>query len=79
LSVYPHGDAEIFYQTHGSGPALLLICGGPGVSAVYEGLTDRLTEEWTVITYDLPGHARSRGRRTATSRWGPRPTSPPGC
>ncbi len=63
MSVYPHGDAEIFYQTHGSGPALLLICGGPGVSAVYEGLTDRLTEEWTVITYDLPGHARSRGRR----------------
>jgi pimeloyl-ACP methyl ester carboxylesterase len=63
MSVYHYGDAEIFYETQGSGPALLLICGGPGVSAVFEGLADQLTGEWTVITYDLPGHARSRGPR----------------
>jgi pimeloyl-ACP methyl ester carboxylesterase len=51
--------ANLHYEVRGSGPVLLLICGGVYDAAGYAGLAERLADRYTVVTYDRRGNSRS--------------------
>src|SRR5258706_10115886 len=51
--------ASLYYEVRGSGPILLLICGGVYDAAGYAGLAERLADRYTVVTYDRRGNSRS--------------------
>lgn len=51
--------ASLYYELRGSGPVLLLICGGVYDAAGYAGLADQLADRYTVVTYDRRGNSRS--------------------
>ncbi|MEU4878035.1 alpha/beta hydrolase [Streptomyces sp. NPDC021608] len=51
--------ATLHYEMRGQGPLLLLIPGGAGDAASYDGVTDDLATEYTVVTYDPRGMSRS--------------------
>ena len=51
--------AELYYEVRGSGPVLLLICGGVYDAAGYAGLAHQLADRYTVVTYDRRGNSRS--------------------
>ncbi|RFU85594.1 alpha/beta hydrolase [Streptomyces triticagri] len=51
--------ATLHHEVRGSGPLLLLIPGGAGDSASYDGIADDLATEYTVATYDPRGLSRS--------------------
>lgn len=51
--------ATLHYEVRGSGPVLLLICGGIYDAEGFAGLADRLSDRYTVVTYDRRGNSRS--------------------
>lgn len=51
--------ATLYYEVRGSGPVLLLICGGVYDAAGYAGLAEQLADRYTVVTYDRRGNSRS--------------------
>ncbi|GAA0258380.1 alpha/beta hydrolase [Actinomadura nitritigenes] len=51
--------ASLHYEVRGSGPVLLLICGGIYDAAGYSGLAGLLADRYTVVTYDRRGNSRS--------------------
>jgi pimeloyl-ACP methyl ester carboxylesterase len=51
--------ASIYYATRGSGPALLIMGGGPSNADTLAPLASRLAEDFTVVTYDRRGYSRS--------------------
>ncbi|MFF3673718.1 alpha/beta fold hydrolase [Streptomyces sp. NPDC002120] len=51
--------ATLHYVVRGQGPLLLLIPGGAGGAASYDGIADDLAAEYTVATYDPRGMSRS--------------------
>ncbi len=51
--------AELYYEVRGAGPVLLLICGGVYDAAGYSSLARRLSDLYTVVTYDRRGNSRS--------------------
>src|SRR5712671_5180545 len=51
--------AKIYYEVRGSGPTLLLISGGPLDAGIYANLAQRLSDRYTVVTYDPRGNSRS--------------------
>jgi pimeloyl-ACP methyl ester carboxylesterase len=51
--------AVLYYEVRGSGPVLLLICGGVYDAAGYAGLAGQLADRYTVVTYDRRGNSRS--------------------
>jgi pimeloyl-ACP methyl ester carboxylesterase len=51
--------ANLHYEVRGSGPVLLLICGGVYDAAGYAGLAQQLADRYTVVTYDRRGNSRS--------------------
>ncbi|MFF4241960.1 alpha/beta fold hydrolase [Actinomadura geliboluensis] len=51
--------ATLYYEVRGSGPVLLLICGGIYDAAGYAGLAGLLADRYTVVTYDRRGNSRS--------------------
>ena len=51
--------ATLYHEVRGSGPVLLLICGGIYDAAGYAGLAERLADRYTVVTYDRRGNSRS--------------------
>ncbi|WP_432835829.1 alpha/beta hydrolase [Dactylosporangium sp. CA-092794] len=51
--------ATLYYEVRGSGPVLLLICGGIYDAEGFTGLADALATERTVVTYDRRGNSRS--------------------
>ncbi|GLW12551.1 hypothetical protein Misp01_76790 [Microtetraspora sp. NBRC 13810] len=51
--------AELYYEVRGSGPVLLLICGGVYDAGGYAGLAAELAGRYTVVTYDRRGNSRS--------------------
>lgn len=54
------GDAKIYYETHGSGPAVLFVHGSGGHHAAWWQQVAALSPEYTVITIDLRGFGNSR-------------------
>ena len=51
--------ASLYYEVRGSGPVLLLVCGGLYDAAGYAGLARQLAGGYTVVTYDRRGNSRS--------------------
>ncbi|WP_369147896.1 alpha/beta fold hydrolase [Streptomyces sp. R44] len=51
--------ANLHYEVRGRGPLLLLIPGGTGGAASFDGIADDLAAEYTVATYDPRGMSRS--------------------
>ncbi|MEV4620047.1 alpha/beta hydrolase [Asanoa sp. NPDC049573] len=51
--------ATIYHEVRGTGPTLLLICGGVYDAAGYAGLARALADRYTVHTYDRRGNSRS--------------------
>ncbi|GAA3419908.1 hypothetical protein [Streptosporangium vulgare] len=51
--------ATLHYEVRGSGPLLLLIPGGAGDAASYDGIADDLAADYTVASYDPRGLSRS--------------------
>jgi pimeloyl-ACP methyl ester carboxylesterase len=51
--------ASLYHEVRGSGPVLLLICGGVYDADGYEPLAQQLAGLYTVVTYDRRGNSRS--------------------
>jgi pimeloyl-ACP methyl ester carboxylesterase len=51
--------ARLYYEVRGSGPVLLMIPGGPADGTVFTPAVPLLTDDYTVVTYDPRGIARS--------------------
>ncbi|GAA4951301.1 pimeloyl-ACP methyl ester carboxylesterase [Nonomuraea thailandensis] len=51
--------ANLRYEVRGSGPLLLLIPGGTGGAAAFDGVAAGLAREYTVVSYDPRGLSRS--------------------
>ncbi|MFD7765764.1 alpha/beta fold hydrolase [Streptomyces sp. NPDC059787] len=51
--------ATLHYEVRGQGPLVLLIPGGTGGAASFDGIADDLAAECTVATYDPRGMSRS--------------------
>jgi len=52
--------ATLYYEVCGSGPMLLLIHEAGGTARSYDGLVRRLSDHYTIITYDRRGLGHSR-------------------
>jgi pimeloyl-ACP methyl ester carboxylesterase len=52
--------ASLYYEIQGSGPVLLMIPGGPADATIYAGIAPRLSDRYTVVTYDPRGLSRSQ-------------------
>ncbi|TWT13870.1 alpha/beta fold hydrolase [Reyranella sp. CPCC 100927] len=59
MSVLDVPGAQIYYETRGEGPLLLLIPGANGDGNVFPPLADRLAGHYRVVTYDRRGFTRS--------------------
>ncbi|WP_341990107.1 pyrimidine utilization protein D [Azorhizobium sp. AG788] len=58
----PHangGDADLYYEVHGSGPAIVLSAGMGGSGAFWRPQLEALSRRHTVILYDHAGTGRS--------------------
>jgi pimeloyl-ACP methyl ester carboxylesterase len=55
----PVPGAELYYETRGTGPVLLLIPGGNGDAGPFAPLSQLLADRFTVVTYDRRGFSRS--------------------
>ena len=53
-----HGH-DVYYRRAGEGPVILLVHGMAGSSATWQPVIDDLSEHFTVVAPDLPGHGRS--------------------
>ena len=53
-------DTSLHYEVRGSGPVLLVVPGGAGHPMGFDAMTDRLTDRFTVVTYDPLGLAHGR-------------------
>ncbi|MEV4172560.1 alpha/beta hydrolase [Nonomuraea sp. NPDC049709] len=51
--------ATLHYEVRGAGPLLLLIPGGSGGAASFDGVAGDLAADYTVVTYDPRGMSRS--------------------
>ncbi|SNT65994.1 Pimeloyl-ACP methyl ester carboxylesterase [Asanoa hainanensis] len=51
--------ATLHHEVRGTGPTLLLVCGGVYDAAGYAGLARALSDRYTVVTYDRRGNSRS--------------------
>jgi pimeloyl-ACP methyl ester carboxylesterase len=52
--------ATLFYRVRGSGPLLLILPGGDGDADTADALCDKLSDRYTVVTYDRRGLSRSK-------------------
>ena len=50
---------SLYLESHGSGPALVLIHGWGLHGGIWAALVEALRDRWRVISVDLPGHGRS--------------------
>ncbi len=60
---------SLYYERRGDGPPLLFIVGAGGDAADFAGVAALLADEFTTITYDRRGYARSPWPEGATWTW----------
>src|SRR5438445_8743977 len=51
--------ASLYYEVRGSGPALLLMPGGPADATTFRRIENDLAQRFTVVTYDPRTYSRS--------------------
>jgi pimeloyl-[acyl-carrier protein] methyl ester esterase len=65
--------SDLYVETHGQGPDLVLLHGWGLNLRVWDGLTRELSQSFRVIAVDLPGHGRSawnpKARTPAEQAW----------
>jgi pimeloyl-ACP methyl ester carboxylesterase len=73
MSILDVPGAPLYYETHGSGPLLLMVPGANGTADIFKRVTQHLAARYTVVTYDRRGFSRSHldgpqdeGHRLAT-------------
>lgn len=64
MPVLTRADVNIYFEVHGSGPALLLTHGFSATSEMWSGQIESLAAEHTLITWDMRGHGRSDSPQT---------------
>src|SRR5262245_27143828 len=52
--------ARLYYETHGSGPVMLMVPGAAGTADSFRRVTERLAAHYTVVLYDRRGFSRSQ-------------------
>lgn len=60
MSILEVPGARLYYETHGSGPLMLMVPGANGVSDGFRMVTEYLAAHYTVVTYDRRGFSRSQ-------------------
>lgn len=60
MTVLEVPGACLYYETHGTGPLLILIAGASGTADSFRMLAGHLTAHYTVAIYDRRGFSRSR-------------------
>ncbi len=60
MSILEVSGARLYYETHGSGPLLLMVPGANGEADVFNRVTEHLSAHYTVVTYDRRGFSRSQ-------------------
>jgi pimeloyl-ACP methyl ester carboxylesterase len=59
MSVLDVPGARLYYETHGSGPLLVMVPGANGTADVFRMVTEHLAARYTVVIYDRRGFSRS--------------------
>lgn len=59
MSILDVPGARLYYETHGSGPLMLMVPGAPGTAYVFKGVAEHLAAYYTVVIYDRRGFSRS--------------------
>lgn len=54
-----NGGVKLYYETHGSGPVLLLSHGFSATSAMWRGQVEVLSKDHTLVLWDMRGHGQS--------------------
>src|SRR5262245_34633627 len=52
--------ARLYYETHGSGPVMLMVPGATGTADSFKRVTENLVAHYTVVIYDRRGFSRSQ-------------------
>src|SRR5215813_10167009 len=52
--------ARLYYETHGSGPVMLMVPGATGTADSLKRVTEHLMAHYTVVIYDRRGFSRSQ-------------------
>jgi pimeloyl-ACP methyl ester carboxylesterase len=58
---------DVYYEVHGSGPAILLTHGYSATSEMWRGQIEALAADHTLVLWDMRGHGRSDSPPTAES------------
>ncbi|TCC97330.1 alpha/beta hydrolase [Pedobacter frigidisoli] len=59
-NILPVTGAELYYETKGKGPVILMIPGANGDHFIFTPIREILSETFTVVTYDRRGFSGSR-------------------
>jgi pimeloyl-ACP methyl ester carboxylesterase len=59
MTVLNSDGVEIYYETHGEGPTILLSHGFSATSMMWQGQIDALSQNHRLVTWDMRGHGRS--------------------
>ena len=60
MSILKVPGARLYYETHGSGPLLLMVPGAAGQADPFKRVTALLAAHYTVVIYDRRGFSRSQ-------------------
>ena len=60
MSILEVPGARLYYETHGSGPLIVMVPGATGVADAFRMVTEYLAAHYTVVIYDRRGFSRSQ-------------------
>lgn len=60
MSILDVPGAQLYYETRGSGPLMVMVPGGTGVADGFRMVTEHLAAHYTVVIYDRRGFSRSQ-------------------
>ena len=60
MSILEVPGARLYYESHGSGPLVLMVPGANGEADIFKTVTRHLAAHYTVVGYDRRGFSRSK-------------------